>query len=700
MRRAFLPLLLCAACTFDLPGSGDRWPCADGGGDACDQNGNPIPGTTGGPGSSANTGSTAGGSSAGASGTSGRTTSTGTGTGGTSGTGTAGTSSTAGSGSSAGSSSAAASSGGASTGASSSSSSGTGGSTAGGTSGGAASTGGSGTGASSGGSGTGASSGGSATGGTSGGASSSGGSSGICLANGGTTVWVNQAQGSDATGTGVATPATCAFKTLTKGLTEAARGGYTFVIAEGASAAKPVLFNSRTGESFPLQVPPGVTLSTDLELNWSQPANSQLAYTIDDDQASVAMVDLTAPGAAISGFTVVNHSGVGLEGVTCSDDGGVTLTDCTLLGSDAGADGVNALGACDLALTNLTIEGFGATGVYSHTVTTIDGGTIEGNGWTAGSTDVGGIWVAGGSLWLQSVTLGGNYFYGLQASAGTVTGQNVTFTGGPAGPAGGAQPVGLGLGVLAAAYPGAKTVQSTASVTLSDVTVDASAQDGIDLNTGTLNLLGNVAITHNAGHGVVDVGADVYLETPAINGNGLSGVENPGLGGTLFIDGGVIGPDDSQGGSPEVALAGSARTTLSGVTVQDNPQAVGIRMGGTGTLSMVGCNVTGNSRSGLLLASGTLATFTGNRVHGNGADQIYVQGGSWNLGSASCNGEQNQIYCYGVGHVGVATVPDAGASATATDDSWANSPPKSGSDYTGNVTLTGGGACSPITTCP
>ncbi|HUB05912.1 MAG TPA: right-handed parallel beta-helix repeat-containing protein [Myxococcales bacterium] len=688
MRRALLPLLLCAACTFDLPGSGDRWPCADGGGDACDQNGNPIPGTTGGPGSSAGTGSTAGGSSAGASGTSGRVTSTGTGTG-TSGTGTAGTSSTAGSGSSTGSSSAAASSGGASTGASSSSSSGTGGSTTGGTSGGASSTGGNGTGASS--------SAGSATGGTSGAASSSGGSSGICPANGGTTVWVNQAAGSDATGTGVASPARCAYQTLTKGLTEAARGGYTFVVAEGASATGPVLFNSRTGESFPLQVPPGVTLSTDLELA-SQPANSQLAYTIDDDAASVAMVDLTAPGAAISGFTVVNHSGVGLEGLTCSDDGGVSLTDCTLLGSDAGGDGVNALGACDLALTNLTIEGFGATGIYSHTATTIDGGTIEGNGWTSGNTDVGGIWVAGGSLWLQNVTLGGNYFYGLQASAGTVTGQNVTFTGGPAGPDGGAQPVGLGLGVLVSAYPGSKNTLSTAAVTLTNVSVLGSAQDGIDLDTGTLNLLGSVAISGNGGHGLLDLGATVYLEDPVISGNGFSGVHSPLLAGGLVIDGGVIGPDDTSGNWAELTFGGSASVSLNGVTVQDNSQGVGVHMAGTGKLSMVDCDVTANSRGGVYLVSGTLTAFTGNRVHGNGVDQIYVSGGSgsWNLGAGGCTRDSNQIYCYAPGHVGLGV--DAGAAVTAANDSWENATPQAGTDYTGNVMVNG--SCAPVTTCP
>ena len=90
--------------------------------------------------------------------------------------------------------------------------------------------------------------------------------------------------------TGIATPAACRFATLTHGMDQVGSPGTVIAI----SANPPVAF---TGETFPLVVKTGVTLTTaDATPN---PAN----YSIEFDDAAATAVSLAA-GSSITGFGV------------------------------------------------------------------------------------------------------------------------------------------------------------------------------------------------------------------------------------------------------------------------------------------------------------------------------------------------------------------------------------------------------------
>jgi hypothetical protein len=82
-----------------------------------------------------------------------------------------------------------------------------------------------------------------------------------------------------------------------------------------------------------------------------------------------------------------------------------------------------------------------------------------------------------------------------------------------------------------------------------------------------------------------------------------------------------------------------------------------------------------------------LAAFSGNRIHDNAGDQVFVGGGNWDLSGSGCDGGQNAFYDYTPGFVGLAV---DGGKVIANDDSWQDSSPSAGVDYsaTGVVTPT------------
>ncbi|MHB8420769.1 MAG: right-handed parallel beta-helix repeat-containing protein [Myxococcales bacterium] len=635
MRRALLILWVSssvAACQFSPAGPSDLWPCADGGGDNCDRNGNPIAGgSTGtGSGSSTGTGSTASGSTGLASGSSGS-----------------------------GSSGSSPSSSGSSTGST-------------------------------------------RTGSTSG--SSSGGGTTGCPAPGGA-VYVSQGLGSDATGSGIAAPASCAFRTLTHALAAAAGAGLPAVIAEGATAAAPATFSAATGESFPLTVPAGVALTTDLEVagGVSRPA---YAIAFDNPTAAGPMVAL-APDASIAGFTVYSDGGnPNADGVDCAAGQGAVI-DCALQGASAGTGvGFNGSGSCDATLTKGSIEGFGGAGVSLDGTGTsaITGETIAGNG-VGNSLCMGdGLLMRGGTLSLQSVTFESNLNFGLDAVAGTVTGSNVTFLGSAAGVTGPKQGYGLGLGIIPVSAVGGPCppdagLPSSAQVTLTGAVVQGILNYGVGVNGGSLTLLDPLITDCSVGIQLNTPnfpGSSVVLANPVVNHNSRAGLREFGQG-TLLVDGGTVGPDDQWlGGDSEIYLAGDETVTLAGTRVQGNPDYNGIRLA-AGTCSLIGCDITGNDGGGLALSAGKLAAFTGNRIHGNGGYQISAAAGVWNLDGAACDGGQNEIDCYATGYVGLAVAD--GGSVQASFEAWENGLPSAGVDYSGNVQIGLGGVCPPITSC-
>ncbi len=427
MRRALLPALLLAGCQFRLPGAQDAFPCGDGG--LCNQSGGPVEGpSTGGTTAGPTGGSTTGratGSSSGATTSAGSSTSTGAGE--SSGTGTTGSATTGGatSGGTSGAASTTARSAGGATAAVSggppggaSTASTSGGSTAGGSSAGSTS------GAATSGSGT-TSSGGVTTGG-----STTSGSTGCApLPSAPTLIYVNPITGSDQTGTGVT--AACALKTLTQALV-AAMSSFATIEAIGGSATTPAVFNSDGGESFPLNVPSGVTLSTEL---WEQgdTAGSAAAYQIQLDSSASEVLYMDHGG--LQGFTVeIARSGnAHADGLRCDDvnAGLFDAEDCVFLGPGGGSgivpgNGLRELGGCGASLTNVTVQQF-YTGVHFETSSASPSFAMTGCDL---SSNLGSGLVLGASS-LGNASFAANRFHGNGGAQISVTGSQVWNLSGP-----------------------------------------------------------------------------------------------------------------------------------------------------------------------------------------------------------------------------------------------------------------------------
>ncbi len=548
---------------------------------------------------------------------------------------------------------------------------------------------------------------------TSSGSTGTGSTNGNCPANSGGTVYVDALAGSDDVGTGVSTPPSCAYQTLTHALRQAANAGASTVEAVGGTASLPAIFSSSKGEVLPIQIPDGIALTTDLEV--AGKGGSAPAYTIksDDPNATSAAV-LLLTGASIAGFTVQSAAAGSLnaDGIDCSA-GAATVVDSVLLGpADAGGtgSGCNATDSCNLMLSNVSIEGYGGPGVSiaGTASAAIDGGTLSANGWGSTNCSGDGVFMSStGTLSINNVTLAGNQSHGLQAVSGTVTASALTIQGTPmSGSNLGTQAFGLGLGTnaITGGPAGCSTaIPSTATATLTGLSVSHVSAQGVDVNGGQLSLLGAVALTNNGGHGLDVSSGTVYVEDPTVINNGNSGLRNDTAGtGSLTVDGGEIGPDGLAW--TEVSFSAGADLTLIHTTVQVLPNLSGVittavpsgvDLTGTGTYSLTGCNIFGAIGAGLHLAGGgTLAAFSGNEIHGNGTDQVYVEAGSWDLSSPDgCGNGQNEIYCYAKGFVGLCV---DGGSVTANELSWANATPTPGTDYTGSVSASG--SCGP-TSC-
>jgi hypothetical protein len=557
------------------------------------------------------------------------------------------------------------------------------------------------------------------TGGGSSGSGTGGSSTGatVCPPNDGGTLFVSLA-GDDVKGTGVETPATCNFRTLTHGLYVALNpqhgSVFSTVEARGAGEFNPAVFDVDAGEVFPLELPAGIALTTDLDVA-GQGSVSQTAYRIDDDavppltdagipDAAVLLVNPLGANASLSGFTVADETGFA-DGVDCYYT--MSIANCTFIEDSATlgfGDGFYAGGGCAASLSNVTINGFYSQGleVAVGSFVAIDGGTLSNNGLTnTGNCHGDGIYVANGTLDMQNVALNSNNLHGLSATKGTITGMNVFIDGGAF------CNVGIAIGEDGS---GNCNEAASARVTLTNVVVDSSLGDGVHVygsTSGKLELLGSVRITNNGGHGLNLVGGNVYLDNPRVSGNWSLGLYSPyDAGGNLTVDGGTIGPDNRELGTvSEVSIKGNATFRLHGTTVQDNPKSDGVFLGGNGSYVLSGCDIHGNSGNGVALAGGTLGEFTGNRIHGNGKNQVNVTGpqdggAPWDLSGADCDGGQNAFYCYPVSDAGpyVGIEVSDGGSVIANDDSWEHAAPQANSDYVGDVVVSGG-ACAAITTC-
>ncbi|HEY0712664.1 MAG TPA: hypothetical protein VGF45_08325, partial [Polyangia bacterium] len=219
--------------------------------------------------------------------------------------------------------------------------------------------------------------------------------------------------------------------------------------------------------------------------------------------------------------------------------------------------------------------------------------------------------------------------------------------------------------------------------------------------------------------------ASVSVSDTEISGNEANGVRIDraaavgGMGVRLSrvnIVGNGKGANDGVGllvnGAADVALA------VDGCNIKDNRSTgIVVRQGAGATVvsEFVGSDISGNNLredaevGGVHFASAsTLAGFRGNQVHGNVGPEIGFSaapngGGSWTLGSGSCDGAANRIYCYGASAVGVRLLGAGPISVNATSNTWQSLPPQIGVDWSaaGAGTVTTTAACGPaVTTCP
>lgn len=176
------------------------------------------------------------------------------------------------------------------------------------------------------------------------------------------------------TPTGALEPPECRFPTLTEAIGVAAQAGGGTVIAMGGTAGlPPVVFSAATGETLPIEIPAGVTVTTDFS---SSGAN--YAIQLDDPAATSAVrMHAGAPrGAALSGFIVENVAGDSTrDAIALACDGTnvpVLLDGVTLRGEGADAEhqlkrGIHVNDSCGVIGTDVVITGMEAEALQIET---------------------------------------------------------------------------------------------------------------------------------------------------------------------------------------------------------------------------------------------------------------------------------------------------------------------------------------------
>jgi Bacterial Ig-like domain (group 3)/MBG domain (YGX type)/Domain of unknown function (DUF4214)/Right handed beta helix region len=280
--------------------------------------------------------------------------------------------------------------------------------------------------------------------------------------------------------------------------------------------------------------------------------------------------------AAISGLTITHGSSVNGGGV--SNDGTLTLTNCTISGNFAAQSGGGLYDGANAAvtLTNCTISGNSATqnggGVYdgAHATATMTNSTISGNSTVNYG---GGLYVgAYGAATLTNCTVSGNTSKeggGINNALGaTVTLSSSTIGGNASG---------FGGGVL-----------NFGTLTLSQSTVASNsasyAGGGVYSVTGTTTTLGNTIVAGNTSSGATDlIGTVTSLGNNLIgNASDSSGWVSSDLTGTSAIPiAALLAPLGNFGGttqtmpllpgSPAIA-AGNVALIPAGITTDQRGQ--------------------------------------------------------------------------------------------------------------------------------
>lgn len=170
--------------------------------------------------------------------------------------------------------------------------------------------------------------------------------------------WADPAGGGDATliATGALNPPTCRLRRLTDALAaakahaEAHPDTGAVVRAYGESATFGV---AETEEAFPLEIAPGVVLSTAAA---KAGAPDPASWIIRADTSSSTDVVTLHDGAGIEGFTVASVSAAGdVVRLSCASRTKATLNSVIVDGGRVAAYGVEVVGPCDVEATDLSI---------------------------------------------------------------------------------------------------------------------------------------------------------------------------------------------------------------------------------------------------------------------------------------------------------------------------------------------------------
>jgi hypothetical protein len=406
-----------------------------------------------------------------------------------------------------------------------------------------------------------------------------------CPENAGTDVYVDPSAGSDVLGgvfpTGIPSPATCRYATLTNGLTKVGAPGRVIAI----SANLPATFG---GETFPLNVPAGVNVMTaDATLNASD-------YLIAFSGGPAAVV--LNNGTALRGFSI-NGSGAAAALISCS--AGTTVLDTlSLNGNNTVTDGVDLSGTCAATLTNVvTISQLAGVGlnVSSSAATNLTGTT------TISATSIG-VQLTNGSLTASGLNSDGNRQYGIilpSTAAGTPLLNLNQSTASGNGTGGVFAGISIGKG----------------SLTASNTQVDGNGGIGIELNTSATHQLTSVMSLGNGAASGASFGVALTAGTVVATGLTASSNTDSGVsvsGGTATLTGSTL--DENTGRGLIVTGAGSV-VTVSGGELSGNGQS-GI-LASNGTLNVGGGTVlASNDMSGINL-TGATAVITSVNVHDN-----------------------------------------------------------------------------------
>jgi len=395
--------------------------------------------------------------------------------------------------------------------------------------------------------------------------------------------------------TGLLNPPQCRFNSLTRALSASSTGvSGGSVLAVGAPQGSAMVFSGTPDgfETFPLQVPPGVTLGTVETL----PVTG--GYIISATSSTAARAITLRSGSRIEKFAVFTALGnpSGTASIAC-DSGAVSIDHVTL--GQAGATAVTTTGilvdgSCSATIINTTVSG-----------STTDGVVVQQSGPGAAAT----------TITVGSITSSGR---GLRATGGQVNLNGVSITDCPLGGILAADTSSATLvingGIIADngnTQPGRAGISwaSSGGLSLTGTTVSGNGAAGIQVGSNVRVVLG--AGTTVSRNGLLTQAGGLAASSGVINATGATFQNNLGPGVALSAVNGGTAPSFN-----------GAALTVAGNTTQ------GLSATGGSLITLTGSNFRNNAAQGLLVSnSAANVTVTGGAITGNGAGSAPVQPG-------------------------------------------------------------------------